>query len=52
MVMKRNIWSEMPMGPPDPILGLSDAFNTDTDPRKVSLGVGAYRFAVRIHAYT
>jgi len=31
------------MGPPDPILGLTDAFNKDTDPRKVNLGVGAYR---------
>nr|AIT70204.1 aspartate aminotransferase [Punctaria latifolia] len=38
-----SVWSEMPMGPPDPILGLTDAFNKDTDPRKVSLGVGAYR---------
>ena len=24
------------MGPPDPILGLNDAFNKDTDPKKVS----------------
>ncbi|KAG5186051.1 aspartate aminotransferase [Tribonema minus] len=39
----RSIWSEMPMGPPDPILGLTDAFNKDSDKRKVSLGVGAYR---------
>ncbi|CAM9237439.1 unnamed protein product [Choristocarpus tenellus] len=39
----RHLWSELPMGPPDPILGLTDAFNKDTDPRKVSLGVGAYR---------
>lgn len=31
------------MGPPDPILGLTEAFNKDTDPRKVNLGVGAYR---------
>lgn len=31
------------MGPPDPILGISEAFNRDTDPRKVNLGVGAYR---------
>nr|AIT70230.1 aspartate aminotransferase [Colpomenia sinuosa] len=36
-------WSEIPMGPADPILGLTEAFNKDTDPRKVSLGVGAYR---------
>ena len=31
------------MGPPDPILGLTEAFNADKDPRKVTLGVGAYR---------
>jgi len=31
------------MGPPDPILGLTDAFNKDTHPKKISLGVGAYR---------
>jgi len=31
------------MGPPDPILGLTDAFNKDEDPRKCNLGVGAYR---------
>ncbi|CAM9546945.1 unnamed protein product [Laminaria digitata] len=38
-----SLWSDMPMGPPDPILGLTEAFNKDTDPKKVSLGVGAYR---------
>jgi aspartate aminotransferase len=31
------------MAPPDPILGLNDAFKKDTDPRKVLLGMGAYR---------
>lgn len=31
------------MGPLDPILGLTERFNKDSDPRKVSLGVGAYR---------
>lgn len=35
--------ASVPMGPADPILGLTDRFNKDTDPRKVSLGVGAYR---------
>jgi len=34
---------KVPMGPADPILGLNDAFNKDTDPRKINLGVGAYR---------
>ena len=31
------------MGPPDAILGLNEKFNADTNPKKVSLGVGAYR---------
>ncbi|KAI9912167.1 hypothetical protein PsorP6_008794 [Peronosclerospora sorghi] len=35
--------ASIPMGPADPILGLTERFNKDTNPRKVSLGVGAYR---------
>lgn len=35
--------SEVPMGPPDPILGLNEAFMADANPDKMSLGVGAYR---------
>lgn len=31
------------MGPPDPILGVSEAFKKDTSPKKMNLGVGAYR---------
>lgn len=31
------------MGPPDVILGISEAYKRDTDPKKVNLGVGAYR---------
>jgi len=31
------------MGPPDAILGLNVAFNSDNFPKKVNLGVGAYR---------
>lgn len=31
------------MGPPDPILGVSEAFKKDTNPLKMNLGVGAYR---------
>ena len=33
----------MPQGPVDPILGISEAFKKDKNPRKVNLGVGAYR---------
>lgn len=33
----------MPLAPADPILGLNTLFKNDKDPRKVNLGVGAYR---------
>jgi len=36
-------WTDVPMGPADPILGLTQEFNADKNPKKVSLGVGAYR---------
>ena len=31
--------------PPDPIIGLTEAFNADTNPKKVNLGVGVYQNA-------
>lgn len=31
------------MGPPDVILGITEAYKRDADSRKVNLGVGAYR---------
>ncbi|KAK9742193.1 hypothetical protein RND81_03G154400 [Saponaria officinalis] len=31
------------MAPPDPILGVSEAYKADTDEKKLNLGVGAYR---------
>jgi len=31
------------MAPPDPILGVSEAFKADDSPDKLNLGVGAYR---------
>lgn len=31
------------MGPPDAILGVTEAYKKDTNPKKVNLGVGAYR---------
>ena len=36
-------WSHVEEAPPDPILGLSQAFAADDHPKKMSLGVGAYR---------
>lgn len=36
-------WSHVAMGPPDAILGVTEAFKKDTSPTKINLGVGAYR---------
>lgn len=36
-------WSNVEMGPADPILGVTEAFKKDTNPKKINLGVGAYR---------
>jgi aspartate aminotransferase len=36
-------WRDVPAGPPDPILGVAEAFKRDADPAKVNLGIGAYR---------
>lgn len=38
-----NGWANVETAPPDPILGLSQAFQADTFDKKVNLGVGAYR---------
>jgi len=39
----QSFWTDVPQGPPDPILGVTDAFKKDTSKTKVNLGVGAYR---------
>jgi len=39
----RSWWSSVEMGPPDAILGVTEAFKRDTNPKKMNLGVGAYR---------
>ncbi|XP_031779568.1 aspartate aminotransferase, mitochondrial isoform X2 [Nasonia vitripennis] len=36
-------WSHVEMGPPDAILGVTEAFKRDQNPKKINLGVGAYR---------
>jgi len=38
-----SFWSDVPMGPPDAILGVSEAFKKDPSKTKMNLGVGAYR---------
>ncbi|XP_055352213.1 uncharacterized protein LOC129598368 [Paramacrobiotus metropolitanus] len=36
-------WAHVELGPPDPILGVTEAFKRDSNPKKMNLGVGAYR---------
>lgn len=38
-----NEFGQVKMAPPDPILSLTTGFKSDKDPKKVNLGVGAYR---------
>jgi len=40
---KMSLFAGMAEAPMDPILGMSQLFAADTDPRKINLGVGAYR---------
>ncbi|XP_060534385.1 aspartate aminotransferase, mitochondrial-like isoform X2 [Cylas formicarius] len=36
-------WQNVEQGPPDPIMGVVEAFKKDKNPKKVNLSVGAYR---------
>ena len=36
------LFTAIDMAPRDPILGITEAFNADTNPKKVNLGVGVY----------
>lgn len=36
-------WSHVEMGPPDAILGITEAYKKDPNPKKINLGAGAYR---------
>lgn len=38
-----SVFQDVSMAPPDPILGVSEAFKADPSPEKLNLGVGAYR---------
>lgn len=38
-----NHWGDFAMGPPDPIIGLNEAYHKDDHPNKIIIGVGAYR---------
>ncbi|KAL6215958.1 hypothetical protein ACLB2K_015384 [Fragaria x ananassa] len=41
--VKTSRFDGVTMAPPDPILGVSEAFKASTNPMKLNLGVGAYR---------
>ncbi|PWN45743.1 hypothetical protein IE81DRAFT_320044 [Ceraceosorus guamensis] len=38
-----STWANVKAGPPDPILGVTEAFKADQSSKKINLGVGAYR---------
>jgi len=38
-----STWANVPQGPPDAILGITEAFKADSFSQKINLGVGAYR---------
>ena len=40
--MNPSVFSSVDMAPRDPILGLTEAYNTDARTNKVNLGVGVY----------
>jgi aromatic-amino-acid transaminase len=40
--MSSSLFGAVPLAPRDPILGVTEAFNADANPRKVNLGVGVY----------
>jgi aromatic-amino-acid transaminase len=42
MSLATSLFSAVEMAPRDPILGLNEQFNADTNPAKVNLGVGVY----------
>jgi aspartate/tyrosine/aromatic aminotransferase len=39
------MFEKLEMAPPDPILGLTEAYNKDSNPEKINLGVGVYKDA-------
>jgi aromatic-amino-acid transaminase len=40
--MSSSLLASLELAPRDPILGVTETFNADTNPRKVNLGVGVY----------
>ena len=44
-IMNASPFERIEQAPPDPIIGLTEAFNADSNPNKVNLGVGVYQDA-------
>ncbi|ATZ49149.1 Bcpio13 [Botrytis cinerea B05.10] len=42
-IRQASTWADVPQGPPDAILGITEAFKADSFKEKINLGVGAYR---------
>lgn len=42
-IRRITVWADVAEGPPDAILGITEAFKKDSFPEKINLGVGAYR---------
>jgi aspartate aminotransferase len=42
-IRANSVWAKVPLGPRDAILGVTEAFKADKNPKKINLGVGAYR---------
>jgi aspartate aminotransferase len=42
-IRRITVWTDVPEGPPDAILGITEAYKKDSFPQKINLGVGAYR---------
>lgn len=43
VVRTASAWANVPQGPPDAILGITEAYKADSNSSKINLGVGAYR---------
>jgi aspartate aminotransferase, mitochondrial len=42
-IRRITVWTDVAEGPPDAILGITEAYKKDSFPQKINLGVGAYR---------
>ena len=40
---EEDSFAHLELAPADPILGVASAFKASTNPKKINLGVGAYR---------